>query len=553
MKRIIVALCLLFCILLPSSTAIPEDFESWEVDLDNGYISTKPIIVEEQVIVRTSGYWTGEDRPHVYAFNLFTGEENWRFKNSASTNHDMSPLLHVTSGTGLCGNWDEMIIVGWTDGRVTALDIEDGGLVWSAQTEVVNWGITGSLALDNDSVVVPTRQGLSRFCLSDGTENLRVDLPQLGWRNGVSVIEDSYLLGNEEGIINIVSKTGEISNMTVGDGMIRHAPIHTAAGILTHLQTEGGSGIYLDNELLSEEGSSPAIPFNIQEDIFFGTSEHVLFWKCDSSCTFQGRTEFHTNGELTMQPLQMGYTIWYPKNTPTGGWAAGIPGQALEMYTTSHDTYTTAGVGFGPYGEMAFGNDAGVLMVVFDPSMQSQQGLDETSTEESEESSSEDWIKFGIILLLIFGIMIFQLNRNTAMVVKLGTLLLLIIAIMALPYVSEVWSKEVESLDDAPGDWDDEWPEEWKGTQVVVFELPDGELVIGGLEGHENVEQLTDYAAIQLGIEVEKQNFNIGDMITSFNGHELEGWEFTIDGERSQVGISAAEVGEATVVRWLAA
>ena len=65
MKRIIVALCLLFCILLPSSTAIPEGFESWEVDLDNGYISTKPIIVEEQVIVRTSGYWTGEDRPHV--------------------------------------------------------------------------------------------------------------------------------------------------------------------------------------------------------------------------------------------------------------------------------------------------------------------------------------------------------------------------------------------------------------------------------------------------------------------------------------------------------
>ena len=45
-----------------------------------------------------------------------------------------------------------------------------------------------------------------------------------------------------------------------------------------------------------------------------------------------------------------------------------MPGQELEMYTTSHDTYTTAGVAFGTNGEMAFGNDAGVLMVVLDSS-----------------------------------------------------------------------------------------------------------------------------------------------------------------------------------------
>ena len=194
MKRTLVALCLLFCILLPSSIATPEGFESWEADLDNGYISTKPIIVDEQVIVRTSGYWTGEDRPHIYAFDLYSGEENWRFKNAASLNHDMSPLLHIEAGAGECGSWSEMIIAGWTDGRVTALNLEDGSLVWSAQTEVVNWGITGLLAIDDGDVVVPTRQGLSRFCLSDGEENLRVDLPQLGWRNGVAVTNDSCLL-----------------------------------------------------------------------------------------------------------------------------------------------------------------------------------------------------------------------------------------------------------------------------------------------------------------------------------------------------------------------
>ena len=66
MKRIFVALCLLSCLFFPYASAVNEQSPSWEVDLDNGYISTKPIIVEDEVFVRTSGFWTGEDRPHVY-------------------------------------------------------------------------------------------------------------------------------------------------------------------------------------------------------------------------------------------------------------------------------------------------------------------------------------------------------------------------------------------------------------------------------------------------------------------------------------------------------
>ena len=91
MKQILVVFCLLACLMIPQSTAEVELRDSWEVDLQNGYISTKPIFVENQVIVRTSGFWTGEERPHVYAFDVQTGVENWRFINSNSTNHDMSP------------------------------------------------------------------------------------------------------------------------------------------------------------------------------------------------------------------------------------------------------------------------------------------------------------------------------------------------------------------------------------------------------------------------------------------------------------------------------
>ena len=551
MKRIIVAFCLLSCMLIPISTANEQASDYWEVDLNNGYISTKPIIVDDQVIVRTSGFWTGEDRPHVYAFDLDTGQENWRFKNAASTNHDMSPLLHVEAGTGTCGNWSEMVIIGWTDGKVTALDIEDGSLVWASQTEVVTWGITGAMALDSDSVVVPTRQGLSRFCLSDGTENLRVDLPQLGWRNGVTVTADSYLIGNEEGIVNIISKSGNITNMSFGEGMIRHAPIQTDAGIIVHLQKSDGSEIYLDGQLLFEEGYSPAIPLQNGDDIFFATSAHVTWWKCDSNCTFQGKTEFHSNGEITLQHNQNSTSIWYPRNTPEGGWATGLPGQELEMYTTSHDTYTTAGVSFGANGEMAFGSDAGVLMVALDSSERPQmiEGKKEFSSE-SEDSTFQVEIGHFVLAALIVAMVSFQYRKDSAMVKKLAVLLILVISIMALPSISDIWSQEVDELTESPGDWDEDWPDEWQGTQVVVFELPSGEVAIGGLGGHENVEQLTESAAIQLGIQIEKETYSLGEMIVSFNGQELDGWEFTIDGERSQVGISSAEVGQASVVRW---
>ena len=154
---------------------------------------------------------------------------------------------------------------------------------------------------------------------------------------------------------------------------------------------------------------------------------------------------------------------------------------------------------------------------------------------------------------LLLGIAYSIYNSNRDLTNKLGVLLILVVAIFALPSVSEMWSKEVDKLTEGPGDWNDDWPDSWKETQVVVFELPDGEVAIGGLTGYENVEQLTDAAALELGLTIEKESYSLGTMVVSVDGHELEGWEFTIDGERTPVGISQAEVGEDSVVRWSAA
>lgn len=548
MRQIFVAFCLLTCLMIPNSVADSSDQESWEVDLENGYISTKPIFVDDQVIVRTSGFWTGEDRPHVYSFDVISGIENWRFSNPNSTNHDMSPLLHINAGQGECGTWSDMVLVAWTDGKVTALDSSDGSLIWSSKTEVVTWGITGAMAQDGENIVVPTRQGLSRFCLSDGTENLRVDLPQLGWRNGVTVTDDSYLLGNEEGVLNIVSKDGTVTNITLGQGMIRHPPIVTTAGTVSHLQTSSGSAIYLDAELISEEGRSPAIPVKIRNKLYFGTSDSVSVWVCETDCVLEGRSEFHTNGEITIETIGDESVIWYPRNTQQGGWGYGIPGEEIKLFSSIHDTYTTAGMSFGPSGEMAFGNDAGVLVVVIDDE------IPESSQQEDSHSSSFQAHPAHFLMVgLLMGIAYSIYNSNRDLRNKLGVLLILVMAIFALPSVSDMWSKEVDKLTEGPGDWNDDWPDSWIGTQVVVFELPDGEVAIGGLSGYDNVEQLTDAAASEAGVEVEKQSYSIGEMIVSFDGHELEGWEFTVDGERTPVGISQAVVSEASVVRWSAA
>ena len=548
MRQILVVFFLLTCFMIPNSVADTSNQESWEVNLENGYISTKPIFVDDQVIVRTSGFWTGEDRPHVYSFDVQSGIENWRFSNPNSTNHDMSPLLHINAGQGECGTWSDMILVAWTDGRVTALHPDDGSLIWSSITEVVTWGITGAMAQDGENLVVPTRQGLSRFCLSDGTENLRVDLPQLGWRNGVTVTDDSYLLGNEEGVLNIVSKNGTVTNLTLNQGMIRHPPIVTTAGIVSHLQTSSGSAIYLDSELISEEGMSPAIPVRIGSKVYFGTSESVSVWVCEAECVLEGRSEFHTNGEITIQSSGEGSVMWYPRNTQQGGWGYGIPGEEIQLFSSSHDTYATAGMSFGPNGEMAFGNDAGVLMVFSDKG-----NLESSQQDENHSSSFQAHPAHFLMVGLLLGIAYSIYNSNRDLTNKLGVLLILVVAIFALPSVSEMWSDEVNKLTEGPGDWNDDWPDSWKETQVVVFELPDREVAIGGLTGYENVEQLTDAAALELGLTIEKESYSLGTMVVSVDGHELEGWEFTIDGERTPVGISQAEVGEDSVVRWSAA
>ena len=518
--------------------------ENWERDLDNGYISTAPLLTDDLVIVRTSGTWDGSGSPHVFAFD-YSGEQVWQIENAHSLHHDLSPLLLVEQGQGCGGTWQDLVIVAWADGKIQALDVATGLEQWSAQTEVITWGITGSLAIDGDLVVVPTRQGLSTYCLADGTLQQRVELDQLGWRNGVTVSDDAYLLGNEEGVLNTIYRNGTVISELIGNGKIRHAPILTNSGILIHIQTADASEIFIAGELFLTAGPSPAMPVIYNNQVYLATSEDFIFLDCTLECENTGIIPFHSNGEIAIQRLDDGeWKVWAPQNNLEGGWGVFTATNDWMILQSPNDDYATAAPGFGSDGSYALGNDKGILMFY-----NNQQNPPVISHFDEEF----DYIFIITTLILLISILastpafIFHLYEQV-----LKTLLPGVVIFMAfnITMISTAWSGFLSEQIEPEGDWDDSWPKEWRGSQIVVFELPEGEVVFGGLSGHKTVENLTEDAAFRVGIIIEKEVFDSGEWVKSIDGHEGAGWEFKIDGERGLLGISEAQINSDSVIRW---
>ena len=82
MMRIATILALmLFAIPMAQATST----SSWTHEFEAGYISTQPLVVDEVVFVRTSGFWTGDERPVIAAFELQTEKEMWRYTSQTSS------------------------------------------------------------------------------------------------------------------------------------------------------------------------------------------------------------------------------------------------------------------------------------------------------------------------------------------------------------------------------------------------------------------------------------------------------------------------------------
>tara|TARA_B100001996_G_scaffold207262_1_gene158894 strand:+ start:1758 stop:3380 length:1623 start_codon:yes stop_codon:yes gene_type:complete len=537
MKRVV--LLLLLVLLLPFAKA--ESNYSWEHEFENGYITTQPLIVEDSVYVRTSGFWLGDERPQVSAFDLFSGDELWSFRSETTLQHDMSPLLFIESGSGTCGTWQNLLIVAWADGKVTALNPLNGVLVWEHQTEVNVLGITGKLGLDEDRVVVPTRQGLSALCLETGEQLLRVEFQEVGWRNGVLISESGYHVGTETGVLYSVNRDGTMTNTSIGDGKIRHAPIETQHGLLIHLQTATGSTLYLNNSVLGNYGFSPALPLQYDDRIFLATSEEWISLRCDNiTCIEDSKSSFHSIGEMSINHLKNdSIEIWIPSNTLDGGWGVFNQTSQLRMHTTKFDTYTTAAPGFST-AAMALGNDMGILQVtIFEG---------EQPTEKASSFSLIETLHYALLLSSYLLCCLFFATKNKPRFWKALTLFLLLFTLAAVPEVSTKWPTLMEQ--DRGATWNAAWPEEWRDTQIVIIEIDGTENVIGGLNGYSNVYELTQAASESLGISTEYEDQYLGLYLLSFNGTEGDGWEFTIDGARSNTGIVDTSIDSDSILHW---
>ena len=106
--------------------------------------------------------------------------------------------------------------------------------------------------------------------------------------------------------------------------------------------------------------------------------------------------------------------------------------------------------------------------------------------------------------------------------------------------VIQAWAEIVNEDSQTEDVWDNEWPDEWLGTQVVVFEFTDRTIIAGGLLGHDSVLELTQAGAEQQGLELEIVDSSAG-----------EGWEYTVNGRPGVMSAEYSTVESDSVISWM--
>ena len=535
-------------ILLPLNAAAEEWSMEWQVDLGEGYITTSPVIFDGHLFVRTSGFWTGDERPQVFSFTL-EGNEGWNRTSPTTIQHDLSPLQPVASGQGDCGTWPDLLLIGWADGVVEAVHPSNGSVVWSATSLVDGWGITGAMALNEDHVLIPTRNGMQRHCLSNGALDFSTNL-SLGWRNGVLSTPDGYWQGDEQGRLWMVNQNGTVETSFDFGGAIRHTPLAVPTGLLLHVQYPTESKImHLETETmtattLQTSGPSPAVPIQQDNLSVFGDSDSITSVLCEVICTVQDRLESTMNGEFSWSQSAQ---IYAPINTPEGGWMViqiDAQGSFLSnsTFTTAYDGYGTAAPAFDE-SSLFLGNDAGWLMAY-------------TNSQSTAEMTSYDWTPLlGAMLVVMLLTVLASITRSSGSEwgLRLFALMVLSISLLLLQDIAQQWSERLPPVNEptTQGSWDSSWPETWLGTQIVVFDFGDDEKVTrGGFLGHETVETLTQAALEESGMAAEIEQTEIGPYLLSINGQSGGGWEYFVDGQRGALAIDSAGIESTTILHW---
>ena len=521
----------------------------WQVDFGDVYVSTQPISSDQAIFMRTSSSSLSQGIPSVLSLN-FAGDEEWQVQNPNSTFHDMSPLEFVKSDIGDCGSWPDMVLVGWSDGLFQALNANSGAVVWQHQTKVQPWGITGTMLIEDDTIILPTRQGVDRLCL-DGTLQFSLETG-LGWRNGITRSGESYWIGDEQG--NLWSITNQSATQHfIAQGKIRHAPIVLAnENLLIHLQTDSGSTIYHYNTssnqpyVVTNSGRGPGIPTIIGDYVITTDSQYLRSISCDTTCIVNDFESFRSNGEIS----NVFGTIMLPQNTVDGGYGQfelSKNGDLVPLGVANYgdDWYGTAGI------ESWMSDGVKYMLLVNDNANLKMYSTNEAPMPQDNENS--DWPTILAILsalILISATSIQLLREKFQSAFKFVTLFVTILLFFTLDEVIQAWDELLN--DDAPASevWNNEWPDEWLDTQIVVFEFKEETVVTGGLLGNDNVLQASIAAANQQGFEIEVVESSLGKYVVSINNVAGEGWEYTVNGQPGTVSAEFSQLQSDSIVIW---
>ncbi len=521
----------------------------WQVDFGDVYVSTQPISSDQAIFMRTSSSSLSQGIPSVLSLN-FAGDEVWQIQNPNSTFHDMSPLEFVKSDIGDCGSWPDMVLVGWSDGLFQALNANSGAVVWQHRTKVQPWGITGTMLIEDDTIILPTRQGVDRLCL-DGTLQFSLETG-LGWRNGITRSGESYWIGDEQG--NLWSITNQSATQHfIAQGKIRHAPIVLANGnLLIHLQTDSGSTIYHYNTssnqpyVVTNSGRGPGIPTIIGDYVITTDSQYLRSISCDATCIVNDFESFRSNGEIS----NVFGTIMLPQNTVDGGYGQfelSKNGDIVPLGIANYgdDWYGTAGI------ESWMSDGVKYMLLVNDNANLKMYSTNEAPMPQDNENS--DWPTILAILsalILISATSIQLLREKFQSAFKFAILFVTILLFFTLDEVIQAWDELLN--DDAPASevWNNEWPGEWLDTQIVVFEFKEETVVTGGLLGNDNVLQASIAAANQQGFEIDVVESSLGKYVVSINNVAGEGWEYTVNGQPGTVSAEFSQLHSDSIVIW---
>ncbi|RZD51427.1 MAG: hypothetical protein CXT67_08440 [Methanobacteriota archaeon] len=418
-------------LVVPASTSLghtvdPENVTwelpplQWTKDLESGYVSTSPLVLDDTIYVKVGGRsdspggpWDDGKGPGIYAFNTYTGEQIWRYEhNQSRSGFEISPPIHI---------WQkDMLINGWTSGNITAHNASSGELLWMYETERVSWGVTGKpmpiIGEPNvpDSIHFSTETGVLGLS-PNGTLLFQHTFPNnaTGYRNGVGLVilsenfsifsRTSGLLlatGDESGgfhsweidgsnfsswDLNVVLNGSELKmrtppfimppshqNDTFGAGIIVQG---SEGGELVNLQLDNESSLIVKNRV--SLGIAPSIPVILPNGVVVTGDLDSVKAHCFYNLTDCDNATVIDSGSVSGEPVLLvgnynlgGTPLVVPHNTVDGYWAGHLVWWGENRIESSlewdwhpqKEGWLTAGVG-GTSEVMAAANDASWLEV----------------------------------------------------------------------------------------------------------------------------------------------------------------------------------------------